>query len=73
MRPIRETISIDEALRLVHEAIVPLERTVHVALAEANGRVLASTITATQDVPPFNRAAMDGYAVVAADTFGASR
>jgi len=73
MRPILETISIDEALRLVHEAIVPLERTVQVALAEASGRVLASTITATQDVPPFNRAAMDGYAVVAADTFGASR
>ena len=73
MRPIRETISIDEALRLVHEAVLPLERTVRVGLAESSGRVLASTITATQDVPPFNRAAMDGYAVGASDTFGASR
>ena len=73
MRPIRETIPIDEALRIAHEAALPMERTVQVALAEANGRVLASTVTATQDVPPFNRAAMDGYAVVAADTFGANR
>ena len=73
MRPIRETIPIDEALSIAHEAALPIERTVQVALAEANGRVLASTVTATQDVPPFNRAAMDGYAVVAEDTFGASR
>ncbi len=73
MRPIRETIPIDEALRIAHEAALPMERTVQVALAEANGRVLASRVTATQDVPPFNRAAMDGYAVVAEDTFGASR
>ena len=73
MRPIRETIPIDEALSIAHEAALPIERTVQVALAEANGRVLASTVTATQDVPPFNRAAMDGYAVVAADTFGANR
>ena len=73
MRPIRETIPIDEALSIAHEAALPIERTVQVALAEANGRVLASRVTATQDVPPFNRAAMDGYAVVAADTFGANR
>ena len=73
MRPFRETIPIDEALRIVGEAARPLDRTVRVGLAAANGRVLAAGIVADRDVPPFDRAAMDGYAVVAADTAGASR
>ncbi len=71
MRPFRETIPIDEALRIVGEAARPLDRTVRVGLAAANGRVLATRIVADRDVPPFDRAAMDGYAVVAADTSGA--
>ncbi|MBI5253680.1 MAG: molybdopterin molybdotransferase MoeA [Euryarchaeota archaeon] len=37
------------------------------------GRVLAETIIAPIDVPPFDRAAMDGYAVKAENTFGASQ
>ncbi len=73
MRPIRKTIPLEDALSLVRDAVVPTERVSRVALAEANGRVLASTVTSTQDVPPFNRAAMDGYAVIAEDTLGASR
>ncbi len=72
MRPFRETIPIDEALRIVGDAARPLDRTARVGLTEANGRVLAAGIVADRDVPPFDRAAMDGYAVVAADTFGAS-
>ncbi|MEF8852315.1 MAG: molybdopterin biosynthesis protein [Haloarculaceae archaeon] len=42
-----------------------------VALAQARGRVLAERIDATIDVPGFDRASMDGYAVRARDTFGA--
>lgn len=42
-----------------------------VELAEAGGRVLAEDVYAPVDVPPFTRAAMDGYAVVARDTYGA--
>ena len=73
MRPIRDTIPFDDALALVAESAVPLTRTARVPLAEASGRVLAAEVVATRDVPPFDRAAMDGYAVVAEDTFGASR
>ena len=73
MRPFRDTIPIDEALRIVADAGRPLERTVRLGIAEANGRVLAAEIVAGRDVPPFDRAAMDGYAVVAADTAGANR
>jgi molybdenum cofactor synthesis domain-containing protein len=73
MRPIKDTIALDEALALVLESAHPIDRTEHVRLEEADGRVAAAAITASADVPPFDRAAMDGYAVVAEDTFGAGR
>ncbi|MCG1003885.1 MULTISPECIES: molybdopterin biosynthesis protein [Halobacterium] len=43
-----------------------------VELDDADGRVLADRIDARLDVPGFDRAKVDGYAVRAADTFGAS-
>lgn len=43
-----------------------------VAAADARGLVLAQDVVATEAVPPFANTAMDGYAVVAADTAGAS-
>ena len=38
-----------------------------ISLAEANGRILAETITADRDYPPFPRSARDGFAVRAED------
>ena len=73
MRPIRKTIPMEEALRIVLEAARPIERTARVGLPDAAGRVLAADVAAARDVPPFDRAAMDGYAVAAADTSGAGR
>ena len=73
MRPIRETIPLDEARALIDAQVKPLMRTERVPLRDANGRVVARDIIAPFDVPPFPRAAMDGYAVRAEDTFGASR
>ncbi len=73
MRPIRDTIPLDEALAIIMDTARPVERTTYVGLTDACRRVLASPITATLDVPSFNRAAMDGFAVIAEDTFGASR
>ena len=43
-----------------------------VGLFDSLGRILASDIVAEQYVPGFDRSAVDGYAVRAADTFGAS-
>ncbi|WP_435076330.1 molybdopterin biosynthesis protein [Halococcus sp. AFM35] len=43
-----------------------------VALAEANGCVLAERVDAGLDVPGFDRSALDGYALRARETFGAS-
>jgi molybdenum cofactor synthesis domain-containing protein len=42
-----------------------------VPLREARGRVLAERLDADLDVPGFDRASVDGYALRAADTFGA--
>jgi molybdopterin molybdotransferase len=72
MRPIRTTIPMAEALVRVMDAAVPIERTERVPLDAAYGRVLAEPILVPADVPPFDRAAMDGYAVIAGDTEGAS-
>ena len=50
-------------------APVPAET---VALAQALGRVLGVDVVAPIDVPPFDRSGVDGFAVRAADTVGAS-
>jgi molybdenum cofactor synthesis domain-containing protein len=71
MRPFTSTISLIEARRRLEAGVRPIDRTEGVALADAAGRVAAADVTSPIAVPPFDRAVMDGYAVVAADTRGA--
>ena len=70
-------------LRFFFQAVTPDEAraaltdfppvgTERVRAAMAAGRVLAEDLSAPDDLPHFDRANMDGYAVRAADTFGAS-
>ena len=73
MRPFTSTISLVEARRRIDAAVAPIARTERVSLAAAAGRVAAAAVSSPIDVPPFARSAMDGYAVIAADTTGASR
>jgi molybdopterin biosynthesis enzyme len=61
-----------DALDVLLSHCAPIARTVTVPLADAFGRVTASVIHAAETLPAFARSTMDGYAVVAADTFGAS-
>ncbi len=72
MRPFQSTIPLDEARALLAAAVRPLTRTEGVPLAQLTGRVVARDVVAAADVPPFARAMMDGYAVQAADTVGAT-
>jgi molybdopterin molybdotransferase len=60
-------ISVAEAIRIIKEQTValPVET---VVLADALGRILAEDVVADSDLPPFDRAQMDGYAVSSADT-----
>ena len=73
MRPFQSTISLTEAQDIIGAATAPLDRAETVALRDARGRVLAGDVVSPADVPPFARAAMDGYAVRAADLAGAGR
>ncbi len=43
-----------------------------IELIDAYGRVLAENIVSSEDIPGFNRATVDGFAVKASDTYGAS-
>lgn len=47
-------------------------RVERIATADALGRVLAEQLTSPQDLPEFPRSTVDGYAVAAADTYGAT-
>src|SRR5438094_1406665 len=60
-----------EARRLL-ERETPRPAVESVPLAAARGRVCARPIAAPHDLPEFDRSVVDGYAVRAADTFGAT-
>ncbi len=61
-----------EALGLIKEKFLPLDRRERVSLAQAAGRVLAEDIIASEYVPGFDRSTVDGYALRAEDCFGCS-
>jgi molybdopterin molybdotransferase len=73
LRPFRALIAYEEAKAVIDKHIDPITRTETIAIDEAVNRVLAKDFIAAADVPPFQRAAMDGYAVRAKDTFGAGQ
>ncbi len=53
----------EEAMVLLRRRISPIAATREVALADALGRVLAEDVIAPRDIPAFDNAAMDGYAL----------
>ncbi len=59
-----EVFQILEGFEPLGEETVPLEK--------ASGRILSQDIISAEDLPGFYRSSMDGYAVRAKDTFGAS-
>ena len=73
MVPFKLLISREEATKRIMNSVKPVERTEAVPIEESMGRVLAEDAVANEDVPTFTRAAMDGYAVKAEDTYGASQ
>jgi molybdenum cofactor synthesis domain-containing protein len=59
-------ITVDQALAIVLEQIIPLG-TEAVGIEQAHRRILAEDVRSDIDLPPFDRARMDGYAVRASD------
>jgi molybdopterin molybdotransferase len=60
-------MSVDEAVRLIAERVTRVVDTETVALAAADGRVLAVDIAAPLPLPPFTNSAVDGYALASSD------
>lgn len=73
MRPFGELLSYEEAKAVVDKNIKPIMRVETTSIDNAAGRVLAEDIVAALSIPPFDRAAMDGYAVKARDTFNSGQ
>ena len=72
MKGFKKTTKIDEALKTFFKNLgKPKLRKESITLTKALNRILAEDVVSDVDVPPFDRAAMDGYAVKAEDTFGA--
>jgi len=61
-------LDIASAFAVLTGALAPLTATERVAAARAAGRVLAGPVRSAVDLPAFDNAAMDGYALRAADT-----
>jgi molybdenum cofactor synthesis domain-containing protein len=73
-RGFKEATRIEEARRIFYEALqtvsLPSET---ISLQGSLNRILAEEVGADASVPAFEKSAMDGYAVVAEDTFGSSQ
>src|SRR5204863_4250380 len=65
-------LTVAEALDRLLAHVAPLGRTEQVPLLEALNRVTAEELRAPGDLPNFQRSTMDGFAVRATDTYGAS-
>ncbi len=62
----------DALLTLDRHLVIPVLLSEDLTISEALGRVVARDIISPTDLPEFDRSTMDGYAVRAADTFGAA-
>jgi molybdenum cofactor synthesis domain-containing protein len=72
MKPFKTLLSRIEALKIIEGKITRVDRIEEAPIEVTNGSVLVEDVIASFSVPPFNRASMDGYAVRAEDTYGAS-
>lgn len=73
MRPMKRLIQLDKALALAMSQTTPITRVEMVHLLDSVGRVAAIDVVSKAFVPPFSRSAMDGYALKATNTLGASK
>lgn len=66
-------ISLEEAQRIIDMHIPQLDEIEEVNIEKANSCILAEDIYAQMNQPPFHRSPLDGYALVAEDTIGATK
>jgi len=61
--PFDSLMPVDEARKLMHQALRPLNQFDEIELGEATGRILADDVVSPINVPSFTNSAMDGYAI----------
>jgi molybdenum cofactor synthesis domain-containing protein len=72
MEMFRKLLTFDEAKQVIRRHFNPRPLGVEeIPLLQAYNRVLAEDVSASLNIPPFDRSTVDGYAVKAEDTFGA--
>ncbi len=67
------SISLEDAQKIIRSHTSQILETVLVNVEDAKGCILAEDMYARVNQPPFNRSPLDGYALRAVDTLGASR
>ena len=71
MRGFKHSSSVEDVINWLDQQTLPLpEQTI--AIEQATGRILAQDIVSEINIPGFARSMMDGYAIIAADAYGAS-
>ncbi|MBS3815264.1 MAG: molybdopterin molybdenumtransferase MoeA [Hadesarchaea archaeon] len=71
MKDFLNVLTLEEAQNKLEEYWQPQKQTNKINIKKASGRVLARDAISRVNLPPFDRATVDGYAVQASDTFGA--
>ena len=70
----RHTTRIEDALERISKALGNLKPNLEaIPIGDVLGRILGEDVTSPFDVPSYNKSAVDGYALVAEDTFGSSQ
>ncbi len=72
MALLKELISVDEAIRRIVSSFRLDLRTTYVNIEDSLGLISAEDVVAPYDIPPCNKSVVDGYALRAKDTYGAS-
>lgn len=64
-------VTAEKAIEILKDEFSYTVGTEAVSVYEASGRVIAVDVVSAESIPPFDRSTVDGYAVIARDTFGA--
>ena len=65
--------NVEQARKIILRNILPLKEVEFINLNSCLGRISALDIKSKENIPPFNNSAMDGFALRARDSVGASR
>lgn len=73
MEGFKKLMPVEEALRVVYGSGLPEAGREDVPTKAARGRILAEDVVSVTDMPPFDRAAVDGYAIRSKESYSSSR